>query len=113
MPYIHITTSTSIDETKKSALLEQIAPLIPILPGKNRGNAMVQLDDSRFMAMGDPAQICAFCEIRLYKQSPAEAKEKFAAALTKLLGKELGVAPDHVYLNYMEMDHWGLSGILI
>ena len=113
MPYIHITTNTALCEEKKAALLEQIAPLIPILPGKNRGNAMVQLDGGHFMAMGDPALACAFCEIRLYKQSPAPAKEKFAAALTELLAKELGVAPDHVYLNYMEMDHWGLSGGLI
>ncbi len=113
MPYIHISTNVSLDEAKKSALLEQIAPLIPILPGKNRGNAMVQLDGDKFMAMGDPKQLCAFCEIRLYRESPADAKEKFAAALTELLGKELGIGADHVYLNYMEMDHWGLRGTLI
>ena len=113
MPYVHISTSAGLDGAKKSAILEGIAPLLPILPGKNRNNAMVQLDDSCFMAMGDPSTPCAFCEIRLYKQSPADAKEKFAAALTQLLGKELGIPADHVYLNYMEMDHWGLRGGLI
>jgi len=113
MPYIHITTTTAMSDEAKSALLEAIAPMIPILPGKNRDNAMVQIDDGRFMAMGDPALPCAFCEIRLYRQSPADAKEKFAAALTALLEKHLGTAPDHVYLNYMEMDHWGLRGGLI
>lgn len=113
MPYIHISTTAAADQAKKSAILEELAPLIPILPGKNRDNAMVHIDSSCFMAMGDPEEACAFCEIRLYKQSPAPAKEKFAAALTELLEKHLGVAPDHVYLNYMEMDHWGLRGGLI
>lgn len=113
MPYVHISTSVSVNEEKKSALLEAIAPLLPILPGKNRDNAMVQLDDARFMAMGDTSVPCAFAEIRLYKASPAAAKEKFAAALTALLGESLGVPADHVYLNYMEMDHWGMNGEII
>ena len=113
MPYVHIRTTAEMDNAKKSALLEAIASMLPILPGKNRGNAMVDLEGGCFMAMGDPTIPCAFCEIRLYKQSPADAKEKFAAALTELLEKELGIPADHVYLNYMEMDHWGLRGGLI
>jgi len=113
MPYVYISTSASLTAEKKSELLEAIAPLLPILPGKNRSNAMVELDGDKFMAMGDPAVLCAFAEIRLYRQSPAEAKAKFAAELTALLTEKLGVPADHVYLNYMEMDHWGLRGTLI
>lgn len=113
MPYVHIRTTAEMTAAKKSALLEEIAPLLPILPGKNRNNAMVDLEGGCFMAMGEPSIPCAFCEIRLYRQSPADAKEKFAASLTALLEKELAVPADHVYLNYMEMDHWGLRGGLI
>ncbi|MBQ4043372.1 MAG: tautomerase family protein [Clostridia bacterium] len=113
MPYVHIRTTAEMKDAVKSALLEEIAPLLPILPGKNRGNAMIDLEGGCFMAMGDPSTPCAFCEIRLYKQSPADAKAKFAAELTALLENRLGIPSDHVYLNYIEMDHWGLRGGLI
>ena len=113
MPYVHISTSAELSAENKSALLEKIALLLPILPGKNRNNAMVQLDGNCFMATGDPSISCAFAEIRLYGKSPAAAKEKFAASLTELLSGVLGVPTDHVYLNYFEMDHWGMNGTVI
>jgi phenylpyruvate tautomerase PptA (4-oxalocrotonate tautomerase family) len=113
MPYVHIRTTAELNDAQKSDLLETIAPLLPILPGKNRHNAMIDLEGGCYMAMGDTAIPCAFCEIRLYRQSPADAKEQFAAKLTSVLGEKLNVPADHVYLNYMEMDHWGLGGSLI
>lgn len=113
MPYVHISTTAPLDGKKKSALLEAVAPLLPILPGKNRNNAMIHITGDEFMAMGDPAAVCAFAEIRLYGKAPASAKEKFAAALTEALCAATGAAPDHVYLNYFEMDHWGMNGTVI
>ena len=113
MPYVHITTTAPADAAKKSALLEGVDALLPILPGKNRNNAMVHIDSGAFVAMGDPATPCVFAEIRLYGKSPADAKSKFTASLTELFTRELGVPAHHVYLNYFEMDHWGTNGGLI
>lgn len=113
MPYVHIVTNTPMDEKKKSALLEAVAPLLPILPGKSRENSMVHIDGGAFMAMGDPAEACAFCEIRLYKASPMEAKAEFTGELTALLTEKCGVPANKVYINFFEMEHWGLGGTLL
>jgi phenylpyruvate tautomerase PptA (4-oxalocrotonate tautomerase family) len=102
-----------MDDTKKSALLEKVAPLLPILPGKSRENSMVHIDGGAFMAMGDPAEACAFCEIRLYRQSPMEAKAAFTEKLTALLGESCAVPPKKVYINFFEMENWGLDGTLL
>ena len=113
MPYVHIVTNTELDNRKKSALLEAVVPLLPILPGKSRENSMVHIDGGAFMAMGDPTESCAFCEIRLYKASPMEAKMEFTEKLTALLTKECGVPGNQEYINFFEMEHWGLGGAFI
>ncbi len=113
MPYVHISASAEMTQEKKMNLREEIAEILPILPGKNRDNSMVHIEDSQFIVMGDPSVPAVFAEIRLYKQSPAAAKAQFAAALTALFEKHLGVPADHVYMNYMEMDHWVLGGEII
>lgn len=113
MPYIRIATSIELNDAKKSELLEAVAPLIAILPGKNRDNAMVEIDDGKFMALGDPSLPCVFVEVRLYRESPAEAKAEFAAELNKVLAKCFNLPPKHFYLNYMEMDHWGVDGRVV
>ena len=113
MPYVHIVTTAPMDDAKKSALLEKVAPLLPILPGKSRENSMVHIDGGAFMAMGDPAEACAFCEIRLYRQSPMEAKAEFTEKLTALLGEACAVPAKKVYINFFEMENWGLGGTLL
>ena len=113
MPYVHIVTSTPLAEKKKSDLLEAVASLLPTLPGKSRENSMVHIDGGAFLAMGDPAEACAFCEIRLYKASPMEAKAAFTEKLTALLTKECGVPGKKVYINFFEMENWGVGGALL
>ena len=113
MPYIHITASNDLSTQTKNEILEEIAAFLPTLPGKNRNNAMIQIDGDRFMAMGEPGTPCVFAEIRLCGASPEAAKEQFASYLTELLVRKTGTAADHVYLNYFEMDHWGLNGTIV
>ena len=113
MPYVHVVTTAELNPAKKSALLEAIAPLLSTLPGKSRENSMVHIDGDAFMAMGDPAEPCAFCEIRLYKVSPMEAKAAFTEKLTALLTVQCGVPADKVYINFLEMENWGVGGSLL
>lgn len=113
MPYIRISTTADLTAEMEEILLEEIAQILPILPGKNRNNAMIHLEGGAFMAMGNPKDPCVFADVRLCGASPVEAKESFAAALTEILETKLGVSGDHIYLNYMEMDHWGMRGKIV
>lgn len=113
MPYVHINVSPVMSGDEKKTLLEKIAQVLPILPGKTRDNSMVHVEDGQFLVMGDSSVPAAFVEIRVYKQSPADKKEQFAAALTELLGTQLGIPADHVYMNFMEMDHWVVNAAIL
>lgn len=113
MPYVHISVSPTMQAEEKQTLWDDIAQILPILPGKSRENSMIHIDDGQFLVMGEKEIPAAFVEIRVYKSSPAAAKEQFAAALTALLGNRLGVPADHVYMNFMELDHWVVNAAIL
>lgn len=110
MPYFHLTTNATIPAAEKHALCNEIGKLMPLLPGKSRDNTMMQLDDARFMEMGDNALLCGHLEVRLYKASPTDAKQAFVAAVSKLFEEKLAIPQDRLYINLIEYDAWASNG---
>ena len=46
----------------------------------------------------------------MFGSSDRASYEKLTAAVTTILGEELGIAPERVYVAYGETDNWGWNG---
>ena len=110
MPYVHLSVPNALTAEEKHALCEAIGPLMPLLPGKNRQNTMMHIEDSCYLEMGEDGEPCLFLEVRLFKKSPEESKEAFAKAICELLEQKLGVKQTRIYMNFIEMDAWVSGG---
>lgn len=106
MPYLHLNASPVLTDGEIAALREEIAALMPILPGKTRENTMIHITGGCAISKGDPAVPAVFIEIRTYKASPDEAKREFAARLTAMVSEKLGVPGENIYMNIIALDEW-------
>ena len=112
MPYLHISTSTSLSEDEKTLLYKEIGELMPLLPNKSSVNTMIHIESGCSMHMGEDPAPCAHMEVRLYKAAPAEAKQAFVAAISALIEKRLHVPQPRFYINLIEYDSWASGGAI-
>jgi phenylpyruvate tautomerase PptA (4-oxalocrotonate tautomerase family) len=113
MPYINVNVSVELDQAKKDAVKAELGRLIDILPGKSESVLMIELNGSKTMYFrGEQKPPCAFVEVRLYKESPMDAKKEFTAKVFEMLERLLGLKPEDVFLNILEMQNWGVGGSL-
>ena len=106
MPYLHLSASPALTNEEIGALRDEIAALMPILPGKTRENTMIHITGGCAISKGDPSVPAVFIEIRTYKASPDEAKKEFAARITAMVSEKLGVPGENIYMNIIAMDEW-------
>ena len=106
MPYLHLSASPALSQADIAALRDEIATLMPILPGKTRENTMIHITGGCAISKGDPTVPAAFIEIHTYKASPDEAKKEFAAKVTALVSEKLGVPGENIYMNIIALDEW-------
>lgn len=109
MPYVHLNVSRKLTEEEISAIRDAIAEIMPALPGKNRENSMIHIDGSCAISMGDPAQPCAFLEVRLYQASPEENKKDFVKKAAAVISGLTGVQEEKIYINMIELNTWGVG----
>ena len=113
MPFISVKTSSKLTLQQKQELNRGIGQIISILPGKAESNVMIEISDGHTLCYaGQERSGIAFVELRLFRESPTEAKEAFVEAFFKLLEEAAGIKPDDVYMNIMEFDHWVSRGKL-
>lgn len=112
MPYIHITCNQPLDTIACEQLRESFSQAVTLLPGKNKNNAMIRIEPNCFMEMGETGQPCAGIEVRLYKQSPQEAKQAFTKKACELMEQACSVPCGRTYVMFIELPQWGMNGQL-
>lgn len=111
MPFVNIKSVKKIDAVKREAIHQQICELMPTLPGKNADNTLLCIEDEKIMFMHKKPVDGVFVEVRMYKDSPEEAKKLFASKLQEILVRNLELGSDScVYLNYLAFDNWAANG---
>lgn len=111
MPCIKTTVSKEISESARNSLIRKFDEAIALFPGKSETWLMLTFDDNVSMTLGgDGSEDCAFLEVSIFGSAPAQAYDRMTAALTEIIGEELGIAPGRVYIKYEEAGHWGWSG---
>ncbi len=112
MPFINVHIGKPLTQEKKTEVMNAIAQNMPILPGKTQDNTMIEISADRDMFMGGEKRELIFVDMRVYKQSPMEAKELFVEKMSAEFERVLGVPAASQYFNIIEMPEWGSRGKL-
>ncbi len=112
MPYIRFELNQQLPEQDRFSLAKKAAESVAVIPGKRADRTMVNVTTECTLLFHGSDRAIAFVEIRLFGQSEREQKTALAEQLASLLGKELNIAADDIYMNMIEMPSWGKSGSL-
>ena len=108
MPLISINTVKTLSKEQKTEIKTRLGKMIQILPGKEESGLMVAIScGCTIFDAGVEAADAAFVDIRLFHESPFEAKKEFHKAFSDMLGEVAGIDPQHLVCNYIELPNWG------
>ncbi len=111
MPFISIRTSDKLSAEQKREINSGLGEIISILPGKELSQLMTEIIDGQSMCFaGQERSGLAFVELRLYSESPMDAKREFVSAFYQLMEKTTGLAGEDIYMNIQEFNHWVRAG---
>ena len=111
MPFIHTRVNRPIPKETEQALSGELGRAIALIPGKSESWLMLQFEENcRLYFRGDDQKGLAFVNVKLFGASTEAAYEKLTAEITRLLSQYLSIAPDCIYVQYDEIDHWGWNG---
>ena len=106
MPYINVSTSTKVEDTKK--LLEEISKLISSLTNKSRRFVMAKLSDNFEMYFEDETP-CCFLEIKsIGSLNPSE----MAKPISDFVCEKMGIPIDRIYISFEDVpaSMWAWNG---
>ena len=111
MPFIHTRVNRPISKETEQALSRELGQAISLIPGKSESWLMLQFEENcRLYFRGNAKNGIAFVNVKLFGASTEAAYAKLTAEITRLLAQHLGIAPDCIYVQYDEIDHWGWNG---
>ena len=99
MPYLLIRTNQNVTEAATATLLTRASREVAGLLGKSERYVMVSLEQGQPMLFGGSADPLAYLELKSIGL-PGGETARLSAALCDLLGQELGVPRDRIYIEF-------------
>lgn len=111
MPYLKLTTNTSISKEQAPELLAQLSQLMVTETGKPERYIMVELDGDKDMIFAGSHDSLAYIECKSIGLSPVQAKS-LSASISQILNKQLQIEAERVYIEFSNCpaDYWGWNG---
>lgn len=110
MPYIDITTNRPIPKETETALKKTLGQAIEIIPRKSENWLMCAFHGDENICFRGDYESAAYVEVKLFGTITNETSALFTAQITKILGMELEIPPDRIYVSYFTTPNWGWSG---
>ncbi len=111
MPYINTVTSARIPEEKEKRIASALGKAIENFPGKTESWLMLNFTQGSHMYFrGDSSAPSAMVEVKIFGSAPKSAYDRMTKDICDLLGRELGIPGDRVYVQYEECGRWGWNG---
>lgn len=111
MPYLRIRTNQSIEQPTKMQFLKAASAETAKLLGKPESYVMVSLEDRQAMLFAGTDE--PLCAARLASLGFSEERSsEISEALTLLMERHLGVAPNRIYIEFVSPPRhlWGYNG---
>lgn len=114
MPYIDVKVTPELNKDEKDLMAKKLGELISIIPGKSESSLMINITDNSAVYFGGKVkQKAAFVDIRIYGKAEQKYKEQLISAVSDELGSAYGIQKSDIYINFFEMQNWGLNGRFI
>ena len=111
MPLIDTKLNVALSREKEEILKRRLGEAISLFPGKSEYWLMLTFSDNcRMWFRGYDNFPIAMVEVKLFGSAEAALCNRMTATVCKLFEEELGISPDHVYVNYTFSDTWGWNG---
>ena len=109
MPFININTNVAVSKQQEVAVKTKLGKAIELLPGKSESWLMVGFEaEHPLYFRGSDSERIAFVEVSVYGKVSRSAADRLTAAITEILGQELGI--EQSYIKYEEVEIWGWNG---
>ena len=110
MPFIHTKANRPISPEQEKRLAKALGEAIGIL-NKSEKWLMLQFEGGcRLYFAGSDQAPQAIVQVQLLGKAQADQYERLTGKITEIIGQELSVAPENVYVVYGETDTWGWNG---
>ena len=111
MPLLKLETTVPLADEKRKTLLASLSQALAETTGKPEGYVMVTATQADILMSGKPGP-AAFVDIRGIGGLSGDVNRRLSEKVSRLLHDSLGVLPDHIYLNFTEIDagNWGWKG---
>ncbi len=111
MPLLKLETTVVLPEDKRKSLLASLSKAVAGTIGKPEQYVMVIASPAVMLMSGKPGE-AAFVDIRSIGGLTKEVNGKLSQQVCQLLSDSLEIAPDRVYLNFVDVagSHWGWDG---
>lgn len=111
MPFINVKTNIGISKDKEEQVKQRLGKAIECIPGKSEEWLMVAMEENIPLYFKGRTDLpVAFVEVKIFGSTTEEAYQQETAQITQILKEELAIAPDRIFVAYMELEHWGWNG---
>ena len=111
MPYITTTTNTKITDDKREIIKSEYGKAISLL-GKTEGWLMLNFEDEKDMFFkGENDKPMAFVDVSVFGKSSDEQCNEMTKEICRILGTNLGIAPDKIYVKFSGYSQWGWNNM--
>ncbi len=111
MPFIDTRVSCEVTPAAEERMKQKMGEAIRCLAGKTEDYLMLSFTDrARLWFAGDNSVPAAMVEVSVFGGATHEDCCALTARLTALLGEELGIPADRVYVKYLATHEWGWQG---
>ncbi len=108
MPLLQLHTSVDIPAEQRNALLRSLSKIVAEVVGKPETYVMVTLREGPICMSGE-VEPAAFVDVRSIGGLSADTNRHLSERICALLGEELGISGNRVYLNFVDVQrvNWG------
>lgn len=99
MPYLLINTNLALGKAEEESLLSKCSVQVAAMLGKPERYVMVAIESGITMRFAGSDAPCAYLELKSLGL-PEERSGEFSHALCELLGAELGLSGDRIYIEF-------------
>ncbi|XP_068443898.1 macrophage migration inhibitory factor [Clinocottus analis] len=103
MPMFVVNTNVAKSEVPAALLSEATEELVKAL-GKPAKYIAVSINPDQMMMFGGKGDPCAVCSLSSIGKIGSEYNKQYSKLLCGLLNKHLGISPDRIYINFVDMD---------
>ncbi|XP_061691297.1 macrophage migration inhibitory factor [Syngnathoides biaculeatus] len=103
MPMFVVSTNVAKDNVPAALLSEATEELAKAM-GKPAQYIAVQINPEQMIMFGGKREPCALCFLHSIGKISSAQNKQYSKLLCGLLNKHLGVSPDRIYINCVDMD---------